>query len=418
MQTNIDISAEILTLIYGRDYNTSMPKGRVRTYKKCPKCDQDFQYLSFEQGIVCIPCKTVPKSFYLYVRDFGFKKFGYPDRLYTSPRGKRFGYFPDAQDQLDDMRKQEPFIHEDWLPGASLAFTIKSLITEEEKSNKKKNPHIIQDWLNVYKADVKNMNKVNEYVRHVEQYMKDHIIPHLNGMDIRHIKKPHIDKLKGELIIKGLSHKSIKNVLGTLHAFLKDHLEIIKAMPLFPEVKSIPKRQRRWMDIETQMKVIEKVPDRHRLIFELMRETSLRQGQVRALKKKCLIDGDIISFSAFSGADLIPVTKNFKNESHKLSYGLYRKLQQYVKEKRPEDWMFDINGKQYGEERIRKIWRNACKDADIEYVPPHMAFRNSAASQIMEEYKAKARSEIMQKLGHTNIKTGEQVYVLDRSKKI
>ena len=67
----------------------------------------------------------------------------------------------------------------------------------------------------------------------------------------------------------------------------------------------------------------------------------------------------------------------------------------------------------FGSGSLYKIWRKACADAKVKYMPVYQTSRHSMASQVVADAKKKALEETQDSLGHFNKTTAKKHYIMD-----
>ena len=375
--------------------------GRVLTYQKCPVCSKPFTVLPDEQGITCLEHKTHPTKYYINANQL------HAGRIYSDPQGNPFDSYKVTLRQLETMRReydQHILNPDDWIPSKIRHYQFENLASE---------------WLRGYEIEVKNETKANSYVRNLIQRVRDYLMPEFQTMDVRDIREPQIRKFYHDLLEgKKLSHKTIKHILNTLQTFLIAHGEIIKKIPKIPKFTVMPKREKKWLDTEKQMMIFTHIPKEYHLAFEVLFNTGMRPGELRALKSKDLRDGSITVSRAFSGNALRKITKTGVEITYKMSYELYRKLLEHTRDKSFDEFIFTNNGKPLSKDRLYWVWRIACEKAGNEYITLYQASRHSMVSQIRQQKEIEALKEASEKLGHTHSSTTKQHYMLNDSKEI
>lgn len=390
---------ECLTYITGIVNNLCM-LGRVLTYLKCPICNKPFSVLPDERGIICEEHKTVPTRFYINANQF---KAG---RLYSDPKGQSFDSFSLAHRQLETMRRDwdnKIFNPDDWIIKKVQSYRFENLAEE---------------WLRGYELEVKGGTKANSYVRVLKQRMTAYLLPEFRKLDIRDIKEPQIRKFYHDLLEKDISPKSIKHILDTLRTLLNYYKNILARVPDMPHFTVVPKREKKWLGIDKQMMALSFIPANYALAFELLFETGMRPGELRALKKGDFRDGYITVSRAFSENSLRLITKTGAEVTYRVSFSLWRKLMEHIAEKPSDTFIFTLNGKPYYKDRLYDVWKRACQKADIDYITLYQASRHSSVSQIKKQKDQEAIEEIAKKLGHSNLSTAKKHYILGNKEEI
>jgi integrase len=197
---------------------------------------------------------------------------------------------------------------------------------------------------------------------------------------IREIRAGHIeDFAKG--LPDHLSDKTRKNYLITLHKLFSDayRREDIPKIPPFPVV-SIPEPETRWLTIEDQDRVFEKLPKHDLPIFWFMRIYACRPGEARALQWDCIDfeKGVVILKRTFSANVLREQTK-----ARNIRYlPLVEPVLSILREIRGiSGFVFRNQSGRYYQADIGKIWNRACDEAGVNRVCLYQGTRHSWASQ-------------------------------------
>lgn len=375
--------------------------GRILPREKCPICAQSFQLIAEKDGYVCPEHQTRPTRYIIYTYPFGMDRY-----LYSDPYGNPFTDYFNACRQLERMRGQWDdakrgegvFDPDKWIPRKAVFYRFEPLVKE---------------WIRGYDLEARRDAKSEMYVQHLKCYMDDYLIPKFKKYDIRKIRKKVIDELYHDLLERDLATKTIKNILGALNTFLKAHIEIVQVLPSFPTISVTPKKEKNWLGTEKQIDILGVVPEKYQLAIELLFDTGHRTGEIRALKARDLVDGCVVFSRAFSGNRLRLRTKTGKVKSMRVSYGLYTRLVEHCKDKQPDDFMFTIDGRYMGPNRLYRVVKKACVDLKIEHVPVSQASRHSKVSQIRQQKEIEALHEAARQVGHSNIQTTERHYSID-----
>jgi integrase len=243
-------------------------------------------------------------------------------------------------------------------------------------------------WLRVVEVSKKTLRDYGTAVkRYINVYFKD--------KDIRHIR--HNDLKEFYKWISG-SPKWKYNVMGVLRTMLRSAYanEDLTRLPPFPKLSYDPQEEIQFLTIDQQEKVLDAIPERHRAIFRIAMEYGLRVGEVRALKKDCVTDDEIIIKRAFSDNDLRECTKTKRVRKYKITS--YSKA---ILDALPPRFSFMFvrdDGKPYTNKDLNKIWRQACGEVNIE-IKLYNAIRHSLGCQLLNE--GKDLSFVQEVLGHT-----------------
>lgn len=157
---------------------------------------------------------------------------------------------------------------------------------------------------------------------------------------------------------------------------------VIKQLPPFPELEEHQQGEVEYLTFAEQQKVIEAMPERHRSVFLFGMEFGLRIGEVRALKKDCIVDGQLIVKRSFSQWELREKTKVGKMRRLPLT----TRAHEILKNAPPSfgEYLFTFNGKlPYYERKMREIWKAACVVAGIK-INQKNAIRHSLGCQMLD----------------------------------
>ncbi len=376
-------------------------KGKIRTKEKCQSCQGNFQAVQHpitkdHIDLMCPSCRTRPLYYFIDARDMKAGK------IYKNKRGQLFDSFLAAHRQLEEMRGEidnHTFDPEDWVPKRLQEFKFRD---------------VAKKWIERIERD-----KSYSYVRHCKSYLEHHIKRELGDIDVRDIRTSHIEDLYLKLIEKKLSPKTIDGILSTLQTLINrlHYLDLITRVPKFPLVK-VPQTAKGWINREKQKAVLSHIPERHRLIFETLKETAERPGEVCAHKKKDLIDGEICIERAFDERGNFKEEKTGKVIYRGISLALWNKLAEQAKDKLPEAWLFlDEFGKPYSQDRLYRIWKRATKAAGMQ-ISLYAGTRHSRASQKRLEKEKEIAEACRKELGHSKSLTTMKHYARDRREEL
>lgn len=239
-------------------------------------------------------------------------------------------------------------------------------------------------------------------------------------MDIRDIKKHTVKQFYIHLVENsGKSDKTIKHILSDLHAFLTAiEDEAGTRLPKFPKIKVMPVKEKKTMDEITQMFVVSYVRGPFKLPIETCIDTGIRTGECRGLKKKDLkFEGYLAIQRAYSEDRLREQTKEgyncYKPKIIPVSPAVYDKLVKHAENLNDDDFMFTYEGMPLSKMRLRAEWKNACKLAEVPYIPFTNSTRHSRATNIMRQYMREGRERAGKQIGHTGQDTTVNHYIVD-----
>lgn len=223
-----------------------------------------------------------------------------------------------------------------------------------------------------------------------------------------------------ELKDKGLSPKTVHDIIGTLQTFMNRmyKLELIRRLPLFPMV-AVPETFKGWFNAYKQSLVLQQIPERHRLIYRLLIESAERPGEVCAHKVKDLIDGELVIERAFDEKHRLKETKPGKVRFKGLTLALWGDLIKHAQGRLPEAWLFvDEWGQPYSQGRLYDIWVRAVKAAGLPHISLYAGTRHSRASQKRLEMEKRVAEECRKEIGHSDSGTTMKHYARSRREEL
>lgn len=312
-------------------------------------------------------------------------------QIYVDGKRERVWRDPATQDPFWSKRHAQKILgamqHEaddgglviaDWRPDAPLSFAVyaKAWLSDKSKS-------VSAKTLAGYKTAI-------------EKYA----IPFFDTKDIRKIRARDLREFKESL---DLAEKGVYNVVGALKTMYRDAYkdEDIARIPPFPALsQSLPYVD--YLTIEQQQQVLDKIPARHRPIFEFGMEFGLRVQEVRALMKDCIVDGRVVIRRAFAENALKESTKT--GEKGERAFALTEYATELLGSLEPHLGPFVFvreDGLPYTNKDMNRIWRDACGLAGVT-IKLYNAMRHSLACQLLDADEG--IETVRQILGHTNVK--------------
>lgn len=265
--TNIELVSYLLSITEterGKDM-----KGAIRAKGKCPSCQGQFEQIK-KLGFVCPGCKVTPKRFYL---DLNHK--GQRIRIFTDKTGQVLDSYQRALNLLSGINSE--LNNHTFDPSKYVKADLERFYFSE----------ITKKWIKEKKKDVEQGLKAYSYIKELEGYNKRYFIPFFGITDIREIRRYHIDEFKSSLP-GHLAPKTIKNIFISLKNLFNTayRKELIEKMPSFPTISAPEYTGWKWIDAETQIKILSALPDADKPIFVFLFLHGCRPGEARALKLK------------------------------------------------------------------------------------------------------------------------------------
>ena len=245
-------------------------------------------------------------------------------------------------------------------------------------------------WLKLINVRV---NTLKDYRYSINRF----IIPFFKDKDLRAIR--HADLIE---FMKSINRcdKGKYNVMSCLRTMMRwaYRNEDIPKVPPFPKLTQGETPEIKYMTLEQQEVVLNKISERHRHIFRFGMEYGLRIGELRAIMWNCVCDDELIIKRSFADNLLQDSTKTGKTRR----YGLTSNAKIILKSLPVTSQTFVFvrdGGKPYTDKNLNAIWHKACEDAGVEKIKLYNAIRHSLGCQLLDQG---APMDVVQKiLGHT-----------------
>ncbi len=360
-------------------------KVRIRAKGKCPKCGGKF--LETILGYLCPDCQTVPRRFYLDFR-FGGRRI----RIFTDKDGVPLASYEQAKSLAEKIEyeiKKNIFDPSLYIRADREKFLLENLITkylsEAEKRCKWGGFRMKKLWL----------RKTLDFL-------------HSKGVsDVREITSLHLAEF-----FESLSHlapKTRRNIRTEIQAFLNwcKKFRIIQELPHIPEIR-VPEPEIRWIDEETQARIVESIPEEHRDIFVFILFYGCRPSEARALMWDCVFFRDelVLIKRTFSAKRLYDIPKEGRWKFLPLIEPIKSMLRRRAKDKQSEFvfWHKSRWGRvyHYGEVKLREIWKEACRKVGVE-IDLYAGARHSKAMQLLRN--GASYEQVGALLGHADPQT-------------
>jgi len=365
-------------------------KKRVRIYPrpaKCPKCKAKWKE-NPRVGFQCPKCRSKPERLFVSLSWQGKLV-----RVYSDKQGNPLTDFRQAQRVLAQIAAEletGEFDPTRWVKQEQSQFLL---------------PNLIRDYLEVKKGELKPAG-----LREKRNILRL-ILERLGPVDVREIKGVHLHRLATNWQRGGLSPKTIRNRLVEFRAFLNwlNRRGVLSEVPPLPEVK-VPEPEIKWLDPETQERILAEIPENHRPIFEFMFLTGCRPGEARALMWDAvhLKEGFVFIKRTFSADRLVESPKEGKAKAvplvgrlrdlfedlarNKISLFVFARKVPGYKEPRP-----------YSEKYLSRVFKEACQKVGVEGVNLYQAVRHSFAMQLLQ--LGFTYEQVGAALGHSNPST-------------
>ncbi|MDA8338684.1 MAG: tyrosine-type recombinase/integrase [Nitrospiraceae bacterium] len=387
-----DIEA-IEYLLSNQQQGEKMP-GTIRTKEKCPNCKKQFKHI-VRIGFICPKCKTTPKKYFI---DLHYQN--QRIKVYSHRTGRILDSYSFAGETLEHIRHElrtHTFDPSKYIASEQVKFYF-SVVAEKWLTEKTENAN----------RGLLAYSTVMELKRYNEHYFK----PFFGNKDIRDIRRYDIDDFKSSLP-DHLAPKTIKNIFTAIKNLFNTayQKELIEKLPTFPKIENTEYNGWKWISAETQINILNTIPEQDRPIFAFLFLHGVRTGEARALKLKDIdIQGNIIRIrrtwtKGGDGKEIIRETTKQKKENiiplHPEMKPFFESLKTF-----PESFVFlnPRTQRPYSDDALRKTWYKTVKTLGLENegIRLYDATRHSYASQLVN---ANVPLNIISKLlGHSSVK--------------
>lgn len=387
-----------LAIKYLLTHTEEKMKGAIRPISRqrnCPNCGKKFERVP-KLGYICLTCKTMPQRFYI---DLWWK--GRNCCICSDKMGQ-------ALDSYERARKLHSHIQTEidnhtFDPSRYVKADVQRFYFE----------NLIKRWLGEKEESAAKGQRSYAYINPLRGYVKNYFLPFFQGKDVRDVRAIDLKDFYRQLP-DTLSPKTQRNILNALENFFKTLIEDeeIEKKPAFPRV-SVPDHVVRWCSRETQDKILNAIPEKHRFIFYLLTRQGLRPGEATAIKwgDIDLAKGILTVSRTMSNRKIVEKTKTGKVRARLLHPDVLDILKS-IPRGLPHNYLF-INPnsrKPYLTDSLQKIWKRACRKVGID-IKLYEATRHSVAS--MAASSGVSIAIIKEVLGHTDIRTTQKYSHLD-----
>ncbi len=298
------------------------------------------------------------------------------------------------QSEIDDGT----FDREDWkLKRGIAAKKHRSVQTVKQYSKK---------WLKKRKELCDAGEIVPRTLKDDKTAVNKYIIKYYSHKSLNQITKKNILEFYNKI---NLSKAGKYNIVSTFRKMLNDAKEdgFMESVPEFPKLNKKSKQAKKYMTPEQQNKVISKINNFDKPIFQIMRQYGLRPSEARALKKSSVRDGEIYIEWSYSENLLRNTTKTGEPRSYCITPYVQNILNN-IPNSKSEFLFVRRDGKPYTSKNLNKIWRQACKEANIPHFKMYNAMRHSLARNLLEN--GHGMDMVSEVLGHASVEITKEFY--------
>ncbi len=376
--------------------NNLCMKGTIGTKQKCPECGKKFSEID-RYGLYCSNHPySRPTRYYVQGKFFGVGV------LHSTPQGEVLDSYERAkrllgsiQTKWDDSQKgdsSKKFNPEDFIPKKVKAQRFSSRVDE-----------LLKEYDKRYERNKLSKSRYQAVYNICDNFLK----PYFNNRDIRDITGDDGNKFFYHLLDlmqengERYSDYHIRDVMSMLKTLFMKYRPA--DIPKFPEgwQDLEPKKEKQRLQFDRQMEIAPFIPERHgyRLAISILQTTGMRTCELRALQVNDIVDGGLMIWKSLTDR-LKLKRKNGGEQYYPLPDYLLDDLKKHIDGKRSDDFIFTINGKPFGDGRLRKVWNKAVSDAGVKHIELYQACRHSWASREMRKAKEDAIERISRQLGN------------------
>ncbi len=260
----------------------------------------------------------------------------------------------------------------------------------------------VKTWISLSKCSL-------EWIEARQRIADTFLIPFFWDIDLRRIKKIHLDRFFAELKNRGFKEKYIYNIMGELKALLNFHRESIR-VPAFPKI-SYQEAIKKTLTAEQQNQIFGFIPEKDKAVFTFIRFTGCRPNEASGLLRENIFkdaDPPYIVLSTVLGGkgQLKPNTKTRKVKP----LPIIPEIEWTLKPKEATRFVFSKHGRPYRKKMLERVWDRANAQATVQYgtprVPMYQGLRHSFATQRLNAgYPLDLIGQVM---GHTDMRTTQK----------
>ena len=244
--------------------------GKSRIKEKCPLCKGKIE----GEPLRRLTCKIPPTRYYL---DLYWKR---QHKLYSDHDGYPLFSWEQASRFLAHIRYE---IDRERQSKGEVIFDPRDYVRRDLNALKFEN--YARTWLTWRAEEIEYDGISRGYLKSVESYLRNHIVPFFEGLNIREIQEGHIDDFRRHLP-RHLRSKTVKNILGILGKIFQDAYgrRDIERIPIIPRVKR-ETPPIRCIEEEDQERILARVDDPvYRVFFLFLMKQGCRPNEGRAHK--------------------------------------------------------------------------------------------------------------------------------------
>lgn len=348
-------------------YNFSMV-GKIRTKESCPECKGNFE----GEPLRCPVCRITPTRYFI---DFWWKK---RHKLYSDQDGYALASWEQANRFLTHIRYE---IDREQKSKGKFHFDPRNYVSRDLTALKFEN--YIRAWFTWRAGEIDLPDGISRgYLKGVESYARNHLLPFFQDMNIREIEEGQIDDFRRQLP-RRLSAKTVKNIFGLLNKILRDAYSRrdIQRIPIVPNIK-FETPPIKWIDEEDQDLVMAEVHDPvYRAFFLFLMKQGCRPNEARALKwdRVDFTRNQVIINAAMDLGVFREHTKS--RDIRRLPiHPDVREALEALPTRALSGYVFTYRGQPLNEKTVHKTWRRVTRKAGLD-ISLYQGTKHSGGSQ-------------------------------------
>ena len=378
----------MLTKPHPSDYNLCMV-GKIRTKEKCPLCKGKFE----GEPLRCLTCMIPPTRYYL---DFYWKR---QHKLYSDQDGYPLSSWEQASRFLAHIRYE---IDRERKSKGKVVFDPRDYVRRDLNALKFEN--YARTWLTWRAEEIEFDGISRGYLKSVESYLRNHMVPFFEGLNIREIQEGHIDDFRRHLP-RHLRSKTVKNILGILGKIFQDAYgrRDIERVPIIPRVK-IETPPIRWIEEEDQERILAPIDDLvYRAFFLFLMKQGCRPNEGRALKwDRVDFRRNQVIINAAMDEGVFRERTKVRDTRRLPIHPQVREALEALPTRALSGFVFTYRGEPLKENTVNNVWRRVTRKAGID-ISLYQGTKHSGGSQAINAgVDLKVIQEMM---GHKDART-------------
>ena len=342
--------------------------GKIRTLEKCPSCKGSFN----GEPLRCSTCKTTPTRYFI---DLWWKK---RHKLYSDQDGYVLTSWEQAARFLNHIRYE---IDREQKSQGKFHFDPRNYGARDLSALKMEN--YVRTWLSWRAEEIDLPDGLSRgYLKGIESYARNHLLPFFEGMSIREIDDAQLEKFRRKLP-RSLSAKTKHNIFGLLHKIFRDALRAgdIKRIPEFPVIK-YETPPIKWIDEDDQALFMAEVHDPvYRALFLFLMKQGCRPNEARALKwDRVDWDNNLVKINAAMDEGVFRGHTKTRDIRTLPIHPEVREAMEAIPTRALSGFVFTYRGEPLKENTVNSVWRRVTRKAGLD-ISLYQGTKHSGGSQ-------------------------------------